>query len=196
MSFFNDIIHKIFPQNNPQPISVKEILKRNEKYQKNYTSWLAKQAHIELLKPIEKAYSYKKTNIISPIQVHLFQSTGANGFAITHETTFGKQGFQFLMDYFKDVVLSSNYYIQTAERHLLDKGDFVEMKEKYYLKPTFKIAFADAQLCNQLYGNILIEYLAVDNQPAHLKVLVTHYSDHLYMPPMDYDELIRKLFAY
>jgi hypothetical protein len=50
------------------------------------------------------------------------------------------------------------------------------------------------QLISQLYGNVAIEKITLNNQPNYLKVLATFYSDRLYQDPMPFEELVNQLF--
>ncbi len=197
MNFFNQIYQKIFPNtengNNP-PIEVRETIKRNTSYLQDYQDWIANKSIQKLIEPIQKAYHFKKININSATQVHLLRSGGANGFAITYDPVFGKEAFQFLLDYWKDKIKTLNYQLQIAERRITEKKDYVETKEKYYLKPSIRLEAMQNKLCNQLYGNILLEYVQIDERPSYLKVLVTYYVDALFSEVLDYDDLVKILF--
>ncbi len=197
MNFFNQIYQKIFPNAEngaASPIEVRETIKRNTVYLEAYQDWIAKQAPQKLIDPIQKAYHFKKVNINSPIQVHLLRSGGANGFAISYDPAFGKDSLQFLLDYWQHKIKNLNYHLQIAERRITEKKDYVETKEKYYLKPSIRLEAMQNKLCNQLYGNILLEYVQIDNQPSYLKVLVTYYVDALFSKALDYDDLVKILF--
>ncbi len=174
---------------------MRETLERLPREQEAYQSWKNSDSCYLLLQKIAKAYYYQKTNISSDIKVHLFTSPGANGFAINYEPIFGSKTFDYLLDYFKDQTLEQKYKIQMAERKIMVKGDWIETKDKYYLKPSIKIQMLDDQLVNQLYGNVAIELIKKDQTPLYLKLLVTHYKDHQFSEVLDYDDLIGKLLS-
>ncbi|NJO02488.1 MAG: hypothetical protein HC880_13075 [Bacteroidia bacterium] len=195
MAFFNEFINKFFASNNPdrnQP--VKEVLKRSEKYQAAYLNWRQEKKHIPLVQSIAQSYHYRRTNIFTSIQIHLFRSQGAQGFAISYKPSFGAENFRHLLDHFKDRVLELNYRVNLAESAMAEKPSYVEHKEKYYLKPDISWEeIRDARI-NQRYGNILLEWVEIDNRPSYLKVLVTFYQDHQFSLVWDYDEFVDKLF--
>jgi hypothetical protein len=197
MQFFNQIFQKLFP-NPSSNILLKEVLERSEKDKKAYQVWKDTEAHKPLLEAIAKAYFYKKTNIVSDIQVHLLKITGAKGLAISYHPTFGEKNFQHFFDFLKDKVLSFNYFLQTSEKRISEKEDFMETKEKYYLKPNasfkFNTSFKSAEKTNQLYGNILLEYIKIDDKPSYIKLLVTFYQDAMYSQVMDFDEFVGMIF--
>ena len=196
MSFFDQIIGKIFKnQQSSSPLHHKEILQRSDKELNKYNSWIQTKRHHQIIEAVSQAYFYKKTQIISPIEVHLFQSQGADGFAIKYDQTIGKENFQHLFDYFKNQVLNFGYKLQASERNFKDKGSHIEIIQKYYLKPALKtLTKIDSSIINQQYGNILIEHISLDKSPGYLKFLVTFYQDRLFTVVKDYDELINRLF--
>lgn len=195
-SFFDQIIKKILPSRpNPQQPLVTELLKRTQHQQAAYQEWLRDEQHISLLESISKAYYLKLQKLTSDIQLHLFASPYANGFAITYdETSMGKQDLMFLCEYFKDTILTLNYSLKSSQREITDKGNFVNTLERYYLKPEAKEAILKKKPIDQLYGNLLLEYVLVDEKPSYLKVLSTIYADRTFSPAKDFNDLVQILF--
>ncbi|NJL13039.1 MAG: hypothetical protein HC913_08620 [Microscillaceae bacterium] len=196
MSFFQQIIQKLFNRTRTQEgLEVREPLTRSENEKMAYQQWLTQNGPVLLLEPISKAYYYKKTRLISPIQVHLFQSSGANGFAITYSPTFGEKAFSYLLDFWKDRVLAEGYRPQVAERQMKEWPQYVETKEKYYLKPPIHQAAMHKLLCDQQFGNVLLEHVRIDQRSSYLKVLVTFYVDAQFSPARHFDDFANLLFA-
>ncbi|OJJ17193.1 hypothetical protein BKI52_31280 [marine bacterium AO1-C] len=195
-SFFDQIIKKILPSSpNPQQPLVTELLKRTEVQQNAYKEWLTDQQHISLLESVAKAYFLKQEKLTSDIQIHLFASPYANGFAITYdESSMGKQDLMFLCEHFKDIILTLNYELKSSQREITDKGNFVNTVERYYLKPEARQAILENKRIDQLYGNLLLEYVLVDEKPSYLKVLSTIYADRTFTPAQDFNDLIQILF--
>lgn len=197
MSFFNQIYQKLFAGLDKQTLPpIKDVLQRSEQERIEYQEWLEAENTSVLLKSIHQAYHYKKTGIVSPIQVHLFNSPTANGFALTYQAIWGKKTFQFLMERSKEMVLKENYFIQTAERQIIDKANYVETIEKYYLKPNIFESAKAGQVCNQIYGNVLLEEVYIDDEPSYFKFLITSYQDRQFTLALDYNELIDKVLAF
>ncbi|MFT6053161.1 MAG: hypothetical protein ACJAS3_000119 [Roseivirga sp.] len=48
---------------------------------------------------------------------------------------------------------------------------------------------------NQLYGNILIEYVMIVRKPSYIKLMANIYQDRMYSEALAFDELIEKLFT-
>lgn len=195
MTFFDEIIKKIFGgQTNPQNLQHKQLLKRSEKEKRKYLLWLESAESTELLARVKKAYHYRKSNIPSDVTIDIFRSASANGFAISQEKGMDKRTLPNLMDYFREKVLNLNYRQQSATRKISDKGSYVHIEDKYYLKPSIRLQAQNQDVCNQLYGNVLLEQISIDNEPYMLKVLVTHYQDRLFTKVLDYDEFVSKIF--
>ena len=196
-SFFDQIIKKILPSRpNPQQPLVTELLKRTEAQKTAYQTWIHNQHYAGLLKSVAKAYYLKQEKLTSDLQVHLFNSPYANGFAITYQASdMGKQDLMFLCEYFKDTILSLNYDLKSSQREITDKGNFVNTVERYYLKPKAKEAILKNERIDQLYGNLLIEYVLVDEKPSYLKILSTIYADRTFTPAQDFSDLVQILFS-
>jgi hypothetical protein len=196
MSFFNQIYQKLFANLDKQTLPpIKEVLQRNEQEMNEYQAWKGTENANDLVKSIHQAYHYKKTGIISNIQVHLFNSPAANGFALTYQPNWGKKVFKFLMERSKEIVLQENYFVQAAERQILDKSDYVETIEKYYLKPNIFESTKAEQISNQRYGNVLLEEVYVDDQPSYFKCLIMSYQDRQFTQALDYNSLIDKILS-
>lgn len=196
MTFFDQIFNKLFASKaNNSPTVVKEVLKRTDKERLNYQQWQEALAYESLIQAIAKAYYFKKTNIVSPLQIHLFRSTGANGFALSYDASIGQEAFRNIFDYFKNQILALDYQLKMSERQISDRTNYVETKDKYYLKPSIHLDIIEGQIANQLYGNITLEHVSIDDKPSYLKVLVAYYVDYQFSKALDYDDFIEKLFA-
>lgn len=195
MSYFEKLVNKLFSEKNPPGTAiVHEVLKRTKKETQQYESWKNTDAQNELLQAVAQAYYYKKTNIRASPEVHLFSTVYANGFAITYPPTVSVQVFKNLFDYLKDKVVAMNYRLVTADRRIIDRENYVETIEKYYLKPPWEAQEASFQEIDQQYGNIVIEYILIDGKPSYIKLLVSIYSDSLYKEALSYNEFMKKLF--
>ena len=194
MSYFDKIVGKLFAGKKAGSVAeVHEVLKRSERERTLYAQWKNSEDQQALLRELAQAYYYKKTNIRSDIEVHLFNTAYANGFAVSYLTRIVPKTFQHLFDYFKDKVLDMQYRLVTADRRILDRDIYVETIEKYYLKPPLR-SQKDEKTIDQQYGNIIIEYVLIDDKPSYIKLLASIYSDRLYQEALSYDDFIYRLF--
>jgi hypothetical protein len=193
MNFFDKIFSKLFPNqsNDKQPL-VHELITRNTKDTLAYEQWLHQGLHLKKIEQIKKAYNLKQNRLVSQPDIHLFQSSAANGFAISYDESFSEKEMQFLFDYLKEKVISMNYRLTNSDRKITDKNLYVETIEKHFLKPPLDI---ESSQSDQQYGNILLEYALTNDQPSYLKVMAFTYSDRAYNQPLRFDDFINTLLS-
>lgn len=199
MSLFDKLISGIFGThkvNSAIPL-VEEEIKRQEAYRNSYFRWVNEGKYRWLIQKIYQSYLLKKKNETSDLQVHLLKSSGASGFAVTYSLLMEEKEMQYLFDYLKDRVLNIGYKLYTSDRRIFDRQEYVETIEKHYLKPapervapTGSEHPENKETMNQRYGNILIEYISIDEKPSFLRFMVHYYSDFLYTPVQPFDDLV------
>ena len=196
MTFFDKISRKLFPGDKPKPtVDVHEVLKRPERDQLAYEAWRDQPESGTLVGEVSQAYYYKKTNISSELEVHLLNTAYANGFAVSYVPRVPAKEFQHLFEYFKDQVSSMGYRVVNADRRIKDKVTYVETIEKYYLKPPLHQGDIKAGSIDQLYGNVVVEHVLINNRPSYIKVQASIYSDRLYQDALHFDDFADRLFA-
>ncbi len=202
MSFFDKIISQVFGNhevNSALPL-IEEEIKRNEAYKSAYFRWVNEGKYRWLTQKIYQGYELKKKNETADLQIHILKSSGANGFAVTYSLLMDEKEMQYLFDLLRDKVLNMGYKLYNSNRRIFDRAQYVETIEKHYLKPpTPKIEpqnenQADTrQLFDQRYGNILIEYISIDEKPSFLRLMTHYYSDFIYSPVLSFDKLMDEL---
>ena len=194
MSFFDDMYRKLFAgKKASNPEIIHETLKRSDKFLNAYQAWKESESRTDLMTDIESAYELKKVDIESEITVHVFESNYANGFAIPYNTIISKEHFKFAFDFFKDRTLEMSYFLAQGDRRVVEKEEHEETIEKWYLKPPRKAL--QERVRDQLYGNVQIEYIEVNHEPSHIKLMASFYQDRLYTKALPFEEFIGKLFA-
>lgn len=192
MSFFDDVVGKLFGKQASKAAYIHEMLERSEKELEAYELWLAGTEKSDLLKEIERGYYLKKQGILSEIDVHLLDSKYANGFAVSYNQAIGKENFRNIFDYLKDKVLENGYKLAQGDRRILDKENHEETIEKWYLKPISEDL--ESQLVNQRFGNVLIEKIDVDRKPSYIKFMANVYQDRQYTVAEPFQDLLDKVF--
>jgi hypothetical protein len=200
MDFFDKIIGQVFANKRKHPHLplIEEPLERNEAYRQRYFRWLNQGEQQQLAVTVWVAWQQKKLKETSVLAVHLLQQNGSNGLAVTYHPSIGPDAFQHFFDWLKDRMLQLGYRHYTSDRRIFDRNSYVETIEKHYLKPP---AWSDAtgipptQLCNQQYGNVLIEYIMIDQQPSFIRFMAHYYDDHLYTKALAFDDLVREVLT-
>ncbi|WP_020526181.1 hypothetical protein [Flexithrix dorotheae] len=197
MAFFDRIFKRLFSESiilpDQEPI-ITEALKRRAKELSNYFYWLNNALYKSLLSRIQTAYWEKQRNRLSDLQIHLFNTRYANGLAITYHPSISPEEFQHFFDLLKDRALNIGYNLSISDRKIFDRKKYVEVIEKYYLKPPLSIPKA-GEIKDQMYGNILIEQVLIDSNPSYIKLMANIYSDRLYTKAKNFDKLIKELFS-
>lgn len=192
MAFFDEVFSRLFGRKTPGPAPlVHEPLTRSEGHEEGMASWLAAGGHQDMIEQVSDAYHKKKLGIVSQPEVHLLNSPYSNGFAISYQDEMGRQPFLYLFDYLKDSTLELDYKLSQADRKIMDKGEHEETVEKWYLKPIGK---SGKDFADQLYGNVLIEHVAINRKPSYLKLMVNVYQGRPYSQALSFDEFLEKLF--
>jgi hypothetical protein len=192
-NFFDDLYSSLFQSSEKVPLSHKENFVYKSSDMQEAKDWSSGAEGEAIFAKIAKNYSFKKLQLEEMPRVHILDSKYARGFAITYEEVFTPQTFSNLFLAFAQRVLALGYQQVSLDRKLEEINDQVRSTEKFYFKPPLQLPVKD-QLISQLYGNVAIEKISLNNQPNYLKVLATFYSDRLYQDPMPFDELVNQLF--
>jgi hypothetical protein len=188
MSFFDDLFNRIFPAN--KKVGVQEILKRSPGFIQDYRNWLNGDQILTLKHDLSKSWGHQSNNVRSPVEMSVYTSDYANGFVVHPMYLDSVIPLSFLMEYLKDQMINISYRLVHADRRITDKRDYIEILEKYHLKPPLSYE----SLVDQMYGNIHIELLRHDKTDIRLKFLATIYSDRKFTRAKDFNDLISFLF--
>ena len=192
MSFFDNVVGKIFGKQSPKTAFIHEVMSRSDREIENYEAWKKTEECESLISDIERGYYLKKQGIASSIEVHLLESKYSNGFAVTFNQEFTVENFQHVFDYLKARGLEQGYKLAQADRRILDKDTYEETIEKWYLKPNG--SDLGTGIADQKFGNILIEKVAIDRKPNYIKLMANVYQDRLYTEARPFSELIELIF--
>ncbi|NVK51207.1 MAG: hypothetical protein HWE09_15655 [Cyclobacteriaceae bacterium] len=192
-SFFDDLFGKIFKSTAKSPVKVKENYEFKEADLVEIEQWMESDEASSLFDRVYRNYHLKRTGINESPQVHLFQSPYANGFAVTFDSPFTPETFSKLFLAFSRRILALGYKQVSLDRKMEEINDQVKTTEKFYLKPPLQ-APSENQRISQLFGNVSIEKISIDNKPSYLKLLVTVYSDRLYEDAQPFDQMIDRIF--
>lgn len=192
-NFLDDLFNKVFNASDKSPMNLKENFVVKDSDMRESEEWIRGEEGQVLLARLYKNYHFKKARINDYPQVHIFDSRYAKGFSITFEEPLTPKTFSWLFLAFARRVLALGYQQISLDRKMEELNDNVKLTEKFYFKPPIQIP-SDGKLISQLYGNIVIEKVSVNNQPNYLKFLATFYSDRLYQDPKPFDHMLDRLF--
>lgn len=191
-SFIDDVLGKLFPKKS-KPINIKENFKQTIIDQEETDSWMISEEGLTLNELIAKNYHFKKSGINSHPEVHILNSPYANGFAFSYDLPFNEKTFSHIFFAFGRRMLDLGYRRVSLDRKIEEINDDVKTTEKQYFKPPLSnVDFT--QKIDQLFGNVSIEKVSINEKPSFIKVLVTVYSDHMYQKARPFDQFIEELF--
>lgn len=195
MSFAEDIIERLFPHSfSPNEPLVSETLERSKNDKVGYKKWLQHNKQKELSQIYSLSYFLKKKHITCSANVHIFNSRSANAFSISCAEYIDTKSFQHYFDYLKNTVISFGYVLNRSDREIIDRTHYVETIDRHYLK--FPEVFELGAKCPQLYGNIMIEHITIDDKPSYIKLMATYQTDSQFTEPISFDELTRIIFDF
>ncbi len=193
-NFFDDLFKKVFQSSSEDlPMNHRENYSLKQEEIDEAVFWAQNEEGKEILGLVYKNYHFKKTQINETPQVHIFESPYANGFAISYDDPFDMKSFSKLFLAFSQRVLALGYRQVSLDRKFEEINDQVKLTEKFYFKPPLKLP-VHGELISQLFGNVSLEKISIDNTPNYIKLLVTIYSDRLYKNPKSFDQFLDLLF--
>lgn len=191
-NFLDDLFNKVFKSSEKSPMSHKENIVLKAQEIEEVQVWLNSSEGRETFAQISRSYHFKTIQIEERPQIHVLDSKYARGFAITYDEPLDEKTFPLLFLAFAQRVLALGYQQVSLDRKMEEINEQVKVTDKFYFKPPLK-SLAENELISQLYGNISIEKISVNNQPNYLKVLATFYSDRLYQDPKPFDQFLDHL---
>ncbi len=192
-NFFDDLYKKVFQSSEQIPLNHKENYSLKKEELDEAVSWSQNEEGKEILNLIYRNYHFKKTQINEFPQVHIFESPYANGFAVSYGEPLNLKSFSKVFLAFSQRVLALGYRQVSLDRKIEEINDQVKLTEKFYFKPPLQ-APTEGELISQLFGNVALEKISIDNTPSYIKLLVTIYSDRLYNNPKPFDQFLDLLF--
>jgi hypothetical protein len=192
-NFFDDLYKKVFSPSESSPVKVKENFVFKEADQIDLDTWIDSGEAEQLFGLVYKNYHFKRTQINGTPQIHVLESPYANGFAVTYEAPFDLKSFSRLFLAFSRRVLALGYEQVSLDRKFEEINEQVKVTEKFYFKPPLQLP-VEGELISQLYGNVSLEKVSVNNKPSYIKLLATVYSDRLYQDAKPFDLLMDRIF--
>ena len=194
-NYFDQVWQKLFPSKETVPLQMKENFTLKDKEVQELEDWIHSEAAKSLFSLIYRNYHFKRTQINESPEVHLFTSSYANGFAISYEAPLDLSSFSLLFLGLSRRVLALGYQQVSLDRKLEEINEQVKQTEKFYFKPPLQMP-QEGEPITQLYGNISLEKVSINNTPSYIKLLAAIYSDRNYQEAKPFDELMDKLFEH
>lgn len=87
---------------------------------------------------------------------------------------------------------AQSYTLHSCDKLEVKHERYTEQVEKHLLTPPAS-DLPGTSLCNQLYGNVLLDYIKVNKRPGYIRFAVNAYNDSYFSKPLPFDELLEKV---
>ena len=125
-------------------------------------------------------------------RVQLVQEANRQGVIIFHDPAISQQAFTYLFDHLKDQVLLQGYKLKSADKRKIVHQRYTQQIETYYLTP-LPTDLPGSNICNQLYGNILLEQTFVNKHPGFIRLIADKIPDTFFSEPLPFAELLEQI---
>jgi hypothetical protein len=188
-----DFTFSIFGSTGKANASVCKALPWKTAEEKAYRKWVQQKTFLHWTPCIFKSYHYQKCKVRPSFRLQLIHSAHKNGVVLFFSPEIGKQNFRHLFQFIKDKCLQLGYAHYLSDQRIITHDRYTETIDKHYLKPPPRDV-PGSTLCNQLYGNIIIDLVSINGQPGFIRFYVNTYGDTLFSEPLPFDELMEKVF--
>jgi hypothetical protein len=123
-------------------------------------------------------------------QVSFFDNSKSKGIALhCSEIPFETNFYLSLMKYISDRCKESGYILKLSEVKSNQRQGSIEKIYKVYLKPSVRLSRGDKSV--QLFGNLLMEFIAIDGKNHLFRLLANTYQDHKFYEAEDFDAFVK-----
>jgi hypothetical protein len=196
-NFFTNLVDRLFGKSDSDAANklpfVSEQLKRSARFEAAFAEWQNSERFGEVLDILRREHGEAKQLGPAHQAFQLYETPQSNGFYFNVAVGLAPEEFAFVLEHFREVTEGLGYRKQIADRRLSDRGEDVHCTERIYLKPDLLAGF-DPPL-DQLYGNVHLELVLLNEQPSYLKVMAHVYQDRNYKEPRSFDGFTEKLFG-
>ena len=193
MSDLFDRIKKLFAQaaSEQQP-ATHELFTRSQAEVEVYEQWKRSKRLPRILEGFQARLAGRLSSE-AELMLHFIDTAKSRGFVLLYEEGIitGNE-MRHLMDYFQEQLLTIGYTSYMSDIKNQMHHDVVVTTERHYLKPKFNFDEASATI-SQRFGNVSIEYIQKNNEPAELKLISNIYSDRKYADARPFQELMEIL---
>lgn len=187
---FNEFLKRLLAWETKLPTCRK--LKRSAAYRAAHGKWVTAQVYLHWTGPLHKAYHYRMAGMSHVCRVQLIEEENRKGFIFFHDPAISSQNFSFLFDFLKDRVLEQDYCLHSMDALETRHARYTEQVEKYFLMPPASDV-PGCNLCNQLYGNITLDYIKINKHPGYIRLTANTYADPYFSSPLPFTDLLDKL---
>ncbi|MEQ8910651.1 MAG: hypothetical protein RIC95_15750 [Vicingaceae bacterium] len=198
MSLIDRLLQELFPEKDKgkspiKEVLVREMIKRSQVFAQDYKVWKEQDMHLGLLAHVNENRHLRLAN--PDAQVNYFRYTHhlSNGFYFHGEDPWNSNDYQFFVQHLIDLLKGEEYRLNNATKEVVEENGQLKTVEHFYLKPGLK--FRRERPYQQLFGNIEIEHRMVEEETNLVKLMAHVYQDRNFQEPLEFDDLMQKIFT-
>lgn len=197
MSIINRLLQELFPEKESKASPIKEVLlremiKRNQIFFREYKHWKSKELHLGLLEHLSRNRHLRMLYPTEKVNFYRYTHHLSNGFYFHGEEPWNSNDYQFFVQHLIDVLEAEEYSLKNATKEVVEENNQLKTVEHFYLKP--KLKFRKERPYQQLYGNIEIEHRLVDENTNLVKFMAHVYHDRNFHEPLEFQALMEKIW--
>ncbi|MDQ3289935.1 MAG: hypothetical protein M3Q05_01460 [Bacteroidota bacterium] len=162
--------------------------------QEAYTQWLQHKTYLNWTPALFKSYHFDKAGIRPTYKLERIEQLGKQGVTFFFDYRIGEQNFKFLNEFLKDQVIKLGYRLHSADIRTNPKNNYTETIYKYYFTPP-PACVEGGILCNQLYGNISIDLIQLNAEPAFIRIVANSYLSCAFSKALPFEDLLDYLLV-
>ena len=188
---FNDFFYRLFGFGKAAHTCCD--LRRSDKFIAAYKKWVNDKVYLNWTGPFFKAYHFQKCKInTSAYRVQLINETSLQGALMFYDTSIGVQNFVFLFELIKDRMLQLGYNVHSSDTRQVKHERYKESIERHVLTPP-AADLPGTDICNQLYGNVHIDFVSVNKCPGYIRLVANTYTDSYFSTPLPFMDLLKNV---
>lgn len=173
--------------------TIHELIERTPAELTDYDRWLRTTGSRRLLDWLDEQYAAFRAGRPTDESIGFLKTDSTNGFVVyVHQMNYTREEITHFFDFLRERILTLNYRADISDRRIFPRRDWVETRERHYLKPRVNY---DDEVFNQGFGNITVELELRNDVPHNLRLRATVYSDAMYKDGASFAGLITALTA-
>ena len=188
-----DFLHKLFRPKATAPAAWHAVALTPAQAQR-HARWVEQGVFLNWLGPYYKAYHLRKGGAAGArgLRVQLLRESGRQGTLLCFDPTIGPGNFRHFYEHLGERIGALGYHRACADQGSQRRGHHTETTLKQLFKPEPTDCPATGQ-CNQRYGLITVDLVAVNGQPMFIRLASNAVLQPGFTSACSFDELLKNL---
>jgi hypothetical protein len=189
-----DFLQKLFRPQRAKARAPWRAVKLTSGQAKRHARWVEQRMFLNWLGPYYKAYHLHKGGAggsrglrVEPLAEH-----GRRGALLFYDPSIGPGNFRHFFEFLGEQLLTLGYHRSCADRGTRRNAGHTEITLKQLFKPTPTDCPRTGH-CNQRFGLITVDLVAVDGAPFFIRLAANAVLDPCFTPARPFDELLSQL---